>query len=71
MAEVSESVDVLKRAFMSGSSAGSGGTSSKTFEERHPLLNQTTDKTFPLDLSSACVASRMLSRWKKYFYMGR
>jgi hypothetical protein len=64
MAEVSESVDDLRRAFMSGSSAGSGRTASTTFEERHPLLNQTIYNTFPLDLVSACVGSSMLSMWK-------
>jgi hypothetical protein len=71
MAEVGESVDVLKRAFMSGSSAGFGRTSSTTFEERHPLLNQTIDNTFPLDLVSACVGSSMLSMWKKIFLHGQ
>jgi hypothetical protein len=64
MAEVSESVDVLKRAFMAGLSAGSGKKSSTTFEERHPLLNQTIDNKFPLDLVSACAGSSMLSTWK-------
>jgi hypothetical protein len=71
MAEVSESVDVLKRAFMSGSSARSGRTSSTTFEERHPLLHQNIDNTFPLDLLSACVGSSMLSMWTKLCLHGQ
>lgn len=67
LALVSKSVDELKRAYRPGSSAGSvsGKTASSAFEERHPLLTQTIDSTFPVDLLSACVSASMQATWKR------